>query len=187
MRKRNLPQTKTAKKIKRESGSIPWRYTLLTLFCALFLVAGFFFAARQHFSSIEYGIKNSKLRKQLDELEGEKRRLILEKEIALSPAEIKKAAKKIGMTAMTANNIEVVGSNSRQSAETIKAEVVSTIKSAGIKVAEKKSPEPKPAQKNENKTDDKSVKSDKPAKTEKKASEPKKNSDARERVVKTDK
>src|SRR4028118_1094065 len=106
MRKRNLPQNKSIKKNKREGDSIPWRYCLMTLFCGLFLIVGFFFAARQHFSSIDYGIKNSKLRKQIDELESEKRRLILEKEIALSPGEIKKAAKKIGLTTMTASNIE---------------------------------------------------------------------------------
>jgi hypothetical protein len=71
------------------------------------LVAGFFFAARSHFSSIDFGIKNSRLRKQIEELEADKRRLLLSKEIALSPAEIKKAAKKIGLTEMTASNIEV--------------------------------------------------------------------------------
>lgn len=71
------------------------------------LVVGFFFAARSHFSSINFGIKNSKLRQQIEELEADKRRLILSKEIALSPAEIKKAAKKIGLTEMTASNIEV--------------------------------------------------------------------------------
>jgi hypothetical protein len=71
------------------------------------LVVGFFFAARSHFSSIDFGIKNSRLRKQIEELEADKRRLILSKEIALSPAEIKKAAKRIGLTEMTASNIEV--------------------------------------------------------------------------------
>lgn len=107
MRKRNSPQTKSSQNIKREHDSIPWRYCLMTLLCGSFLIVGFFFAARQHFSSIDYGIKNSRLRKQIDELEAEKRRLILQKEIALSPAEIKKAAKKIGLTPMTASNIEV--------------------------------------------------------------------------------
>ena len=107
MRKRNSLQTKSNQNIKREHDSIPWRYCLMTVLCGSFLIVGFFFAARQHFSSIDYGIKNSKLRKQIDELEAEKRRLILQKEIALSPAEIKKAAKKIGLTAMTASNIEV--------------------------------------------------------------------------------
>jgi hypothetical protein len=86
---------------------IPWKYCFLTLGCGLILVVGFFFAARSHFASIDFGIKNSKLRKQIEELEADKRRLILSKEIALSPGEIKKAAKKLGLTEMTASNIEV--------------------------------------------------------------------------------
>ena len=74
----------------------PLRYSLLTALCGALLVAGFFFAARQHFSSMDYSIRNSRLRKQLDELEAEKRRLLLAKEISLSPAELMKAAKRIG-------------------------------------------------------------------------------------------
>ncbi len=169
MRKRNLPQNKFTKKNKRERDPIPWRYCLMTLFCGLFLVVGFFFAARQHFSSIDYGIKNSKLRKQLDELEGEKRRLILEKEIALSPAEIKKSAKKIGLAVMTASNLEVFRSGSSpQTPENSKAE-----KKSMTKTVEKSSPEAKPRQTflSLNKTDDKKAKSDKPAKTENKNTE----------------
>jgi outer membrane biosynthesis protein TonB len=107
MRKRTTPKTEKAGKIHRERDPIPWRYCLLTLACGLILAVGFFFAARQHFSSIDFSIKNSKLRKQIDELEAEKRRILLAKEIALSPAEIKKAAKKLGFQEMTAGNIEV--------------------------------------------------------------------------------
>lgn len=106
MRKRNLPRN-TTQKIKRERDPIPWRYCLMTLFCGFLLVGGFFIAARQHFSSIDFSIKNSKLKKQIEELEAEKRRLILSKEIALTPSEIKKAAKKLGLTEMTAANIEI--------------------------------------------------------------------------------
>lgn len=102
--KRNQSGKNKTQTARREP--IPWRYFLLTLGCALALVVGFFFAARSHFASIDFGIKNSKLRKQIEELESDKRRLILAKEIALSPAEIKKAAKKIGLTEMTAANIE---------------------------------------------------------------------------------
>ena len=40
-------------RIRREKDPIPWRYCLTTLACGLFLVAGFFGAARQHFSSID--------------------------------------------------------------------------------------------------------------------------------------
>jgi hypothetical protein len=64
------------------------------LTCALVLTAGFFFAARQHFSSMDFGMKNSRLRKQIDDLESEKRRLMLAREVSLSPAEIRKAAVK---------------------------------------------------------------------------------------------
>jgi hypothetical protein len=43
-------------------------------------------------------MKNSRLRKQIDDLQAEKRRLLLAREISLSPMEIKKAAKKAGLT-----------------------------------------------------------------------------------------
>ena len=90
-----------------EGSGIPWRYCLLTLVCGAVLVSGFFLAARQHFSAIDFGIKNSKLRQQIENLESEKRRFLLAKEIAMSPLEIKKAAQKLGFRDMTANNIEV--------------------------------------------------------------------------------
>jgi hypothetical protein len=112
-RKRISPnnQTRNSKQSNRRSpkrGSLPVRYRLLALFCGLFLLVGFFFAARQHFASMDFSMKNSQLRKMSDELESDKRRLLLAKEIALSPAEIKKAAQKIGLKAMTAaNNIQI--------------------------------------------------------------------------------
>ncbi len=108
MKKRNLPKNKTSEKIHREKDPIPWRYCLLTLVCGVGLVGGFFFAARSHFSSIDFGIKNSGLKKQIEDLESEKRRLTLLKEIALSPGELKKAAKKLGLTDMTASSFETV-------------------------------------------------------------------------------
>lgn len=96
------------KKIRRERDPIPWRYCILTLICGLFLVAGFFWAANRHFSVMEFGIKNAKLRREKESLEAEQRRLYLMREIALSPAEIKKAAKKIGLQDLTPESIEVM-------------------------------------------------------------------------------
>lgn len=118
-----MPKKRQSVKNKAQSARrepIPWKYCLLTLACGLMLVVGFFFAARSHFASIDFGIKNSKLRRQIDELEADKRRLILSKEIALSPAEIKKAAKKIGLTEMTASNIEVYRSPVKEKSKTEK-------------------------------------------------------------------
>jgi hypothetical protein len=99
---------KRKSQVRRTGDPIPWKYCLLTLVCGLLLVSGFFWAARQHFASMDYGMKNAKLRKQIDELKSEKRRHQLSREIALTPGEIKKAAKKLGLKAITAKNIEVI-------------------------------------------------------------------------------
>jgi len=101
MSRKKISQINKRQKTKRQSNPIPWRYCILTLICGLFLITGFFLAARQHFSSIEFSMENSRLRKQLNELEADKRRLVLAKEIALSHAEIKRVAKKIGFTETT--------------------------------------------------------------------------------------
>lgn len=108
MKRRNL--TTKRESIKREQDPIPWRYCLLTLVCGLLLVVGFFWAARQHFSAMDFGIKNAKLRQQKESLEAEQRRLYLTREISLSPGEIKRVAKKIGLQNLTADSIEVISS-----------------------------------------------------------------------------
>ena len=107
MKKATSPQRRS--NVRRQRDPLPWKYCFLTLVCGLLLVAGFFWAARSHFASMDYGMKNAELRKQIEDLQSENRRLQLSREIALSPAEIKKAAKKLGLTAMTAENIEIVG------------------------------------------------------------------------------
>lgn len=110
-------QRKGAARIHREREPVSWKYVLLTSFCGLILVIGFFGAARQHFASIDYGIRNSKLRKQVEELKSERRRLLLSREVALSPAEIKKSARKIGFTEMTASNIQTFRAEPNESSE----------------------------------------------------------------------
>ncbi|MGI8494844.1 MAG: hypothetical protein ACR2L1_05975 [Pyrinomonadaceae bacterium] len=110
MRKRNLPPSSRNEKVKRQRDPLPWRYCILTLVCGLLLVAGFFFAAQQHFTAMGFGIKNAKLRQQKEELLSEQRRLYLSREISLAPAEIKKAAKKIGLQEFTASSIQYVSS-----------------------------------------------------------------------------
>lgn len=97
---------------KRAAEPKRWRTYLMMFVCGAVLVAGFFLAARQHFASMDFGMRNSRLRKQIDDLEAEKRRLILAREMSLSPAEIKKAAKKTGLVApeATASIAQVVSS-----------------------------------------------------------------------------
>jgi hypothetical protein len=81
---------------RRDTASVSWGYFVLTVVCACLLAAGFFLAARQHFNTMEFGFKNGKLRKQVEDLQTEKRRLMLAREVALSPAEIKRSAKSLG-------------------------------------------------------------------------------------------
>ncbi len=76
---------------------LSWGFMLLVAICACVVAVGFFFAARQHFTSMDYSIKNSKLREQLQNLETEKRRLLLAREVASSPLAIRKAATALGM------------------------------------------------------------------------------------------
>lgn len=123
MKKRNIPQNKkTARVPRREGDPIPWRYCFLTLICGVILVGGLFLAARQHFSAIDYGIRNARLRQQKENLEAERQRIRLNREITLSPVEIKKAARKIGFREMTASNIDV---SSRKPADKPKPEALS--------------------------------------------------------------
>jgi hypothetical protein len=74
-----------------------WVYIAVTIACVCFLAIGFFFAARQHFMAMDLGIKNSKLRKQLEEMEGENRRLVLAREVVRSPLEMKRIAARRGL------------------------------------------------------------------------------------------
>ncbi|MBK8467477.1 MAG: hypothetical protein IPL32_16800 [Chloracidobacterium sp.] len=119
MNKKNQTRS-TRSRAKQQEGNSPRLRTYSLMFvCAVTLVCGFFFAARQHFSSMDFGMKNSRLRKQVDDLEAEKRRLLLAREISLSPNEIKKAAKKTGLMTSARVDAEV-------------AQVVSTTKEKAI-------------------------------------------------------
>jgi hypothetical protein len=89
----------------RKSGAA--KLYALTLVCSMLVASGLFFAAHRHFSSVDYNMRNSVLRKQLDELEAEKRKLLLAREIALSPSEIKKASKKLGLDDVDSAGIQL--------------------------------------------------------------------------------
>ncbi len=127
MKKNTLPKNGRTNKIQRQRDPIPWRYCFLTVVCGLILAAGFFFAARQHFSAIEFGIKNAKLRQQKDDLENTQRQLYLAKEVALSPNEIKKAAKKIGLQDFASSGMEVVRNKVEAVASSAKKVVVQNL------------------------------------------------------------
>lgn len=127
----------------------------LMITCLLILISGFFLAARQHFASIDYSIRNSRLRRQLDELEAEKRRLMVAREVSLSPAEIRKAAKKFIFSAVEAEFASMVPASStpkevkpavtnteRLVKATVSSAPVRAPATATVKTPENKSPKP---------------------------------------------
>ena len=70
-----------------------WKLYFAMFSVTVVIVAGFFFSGRQQFSLWDYSIRNSRLRKQISELETEKRRLMLAREVALSPNELRKGVR----------------------------------------------------------------------------------------------
>ena len=113
----------SSKKEQKRKAARRFSTYVLTFSCIALLASGFFFAAHQHFSSMDFGMKNSRLRRQIDQLEAEKRRLMLAKEISLSPAEIKKAIKKAGMMDPLPADIQPVVASVSAKAKTVPATV----------------------------------------------------------------
>src|SRR5215208_1265057 len=93
----NPSAIRTRSKAAVPTRELSWSFMLLVAVCACVVAVGFFFAARQHFTSMDFGIKNSRLRDQIEDLQTEKRRLLLAREIASSPLSIRKAASAIGL------------------------------------------------------------------------------------------
>lgn len=118
--------------VKREAETLPLKFTLVAVVSGALLVGGFLFAAKTHFAAITYCIGNSELKKELSELEAEKRRLLLSKEMALAPAEIKKFARKLGLVDITAINIAASESPATRAAQTPGPLVVKTADSKPV-------------------------------------------------------
>jgi hypothetical protein len=116
MKKRNHPRLASPSAISAERSSTSLLYILLTIACAAFLATGFFFAARQHFAAMDLGMKNSKLRKQIEEMETQKRQLVLAREVVRSPAEVKRIASNKGFTQREALIVPVAASTTEQAA-----------------------------------------------------------------------
>ncbi|HXF43560.1 MAG TPA: hypothetical protein VNK26_07450 [Pyrinomonadaceae bacterium] len=80
-------------------------YIIITITFVAIIASGLFLVAKQQLAIYEIGIKKSNLKKQMEELEAEQRRLLAEREIARSPVEIKKAALRMGFRESNASLI----------------------------------------------------------------------------------
>ena len=63
----------------------------------LMLAGGFVFAAGQHFSALRFGYQQEKLRAERSRLLDQQQRLLLEREVAATPARLESAARGLGM------------------------------------------------------------------------------------------
>ena len=113
MKKRSNPRLASPSAYTAERNTSTLLYVLLTIACAAFLATGFFFAARQHFAAMDLGMKNSTLRKQIEEMEGQKRQLVLAREIVRSPAEMKRIASNKGFRQRDAAAMAIAMSTSK--------------------------------------------------------------------------
>lgn len=93
-RNRNLVPKKS--RVRRQRDPIPMKYCILSAFCGLFLLGGFFAAANFHFRSVSTAMKNSELRQELNQLKDEHRKLTVNRSKAASPARIGSLAKPLG-------------------------------------------------------------------------------------------
>ena len=125
--------TRTRSRAATSQRELSWSFVLLVILCACVVAAGFFFAARQHFTAMEYSIKNSKLREQIRSLETEKRRLELAREVALSPGAIRKAARGLGLS--ETNEPSPVLASTRTEKDKIEVTKVSNVKEPAAKPA----------------------------------------------------
>jgi hypothetical protein len=75
------------------------------LFFGLVLSGGFVFAARQHFTALDYGYKSEDLRRERDKLLAEKQQLMLKREQALAPARLAKQARELGLKPILASQV----------------------------------------------------------------------------------
>ncbi len=108
MATRNQIKERSSERVRRERAPIPWRYFLLSITCAVILAAGFFYAAKQHFASVDYSMRNSDMRKSKEKLEAEQRKLKVEREMASSYATIEKAGAKIGLRKLATQDFQYI-------------------------------------------------------------------------------
>ena len=108
MATRNQIKERSIEKVRRERAPVPWQYCLIGLLCAVILAFGFFFAAKQHFSSIDLSMKNSKMRETKEKLEADQRKLKAEREGVSSEAAIEKAGLKMGLRKLGSEDYQFI-------------------------------------------------------------------------------
>jgi cell division protein FtsL len=92
--------------IHRERDRAALKRLALMLLCGLVLAGGFVYAAGQHFSALKLGYEGEKLRAEKAKLVDQQHRLLLEREVAATPARLESAAIGLGMRAVQSAQID---------------------------------------------------------------------------------
>ncbi len=108
--------------VKKYNGAVPrerdlrqWWRGLSSIAVGIMVVLGFAVAARQHFTAHEFSVENVKLQRECEQLKNEQKRLLLEREMALSLDRLKQKAVKIGLQGITVNQITALPAMSENS------------------------------------------------------------------------
>jgi cell division protein FtsL len=120
-----VPPSHVNSKVYRERDLSALSRLVLLLFCGLALTAGFLFAARQHFTALQFGYKTQDLRREHAQLLQEQRRLLLNKEEATSPVRLEPAARGIGLLPVQPG--QIVGGTEDKRTDTSSKDVKSVV------------------------------------------------------------
>ena len=103
---RRVPSKHQNTLVSRETESGAFARLVLLLVCGLVLAGGFVYAGGRHFAALKMGYQTQKLRTDLEKAREEQRRLMLEREAAVSPARLELAARRLGMQPMQPAQID---------------------------------------------------------------------------------
>lgn len=103
---RRIPSTQRNAPLVRERDQWALVRLALLLICGLALAGGFVYAGVQHFAALSFGYQTENQRKIRDEETELQRRLLLEREAAVSPARLERAARQLGLQPLRAAQID---------------------------------------------------------------------------------
>jgi hypothetical protein len=107
--KNNKSTLRMSNQVNQERDSRLWWRCLFGLFGGILLAAGFVLAAGKHFDALQCSTKNVELREKRERLKTERQRLLMERETSLSPIQLEKSARRIGLQNVNASQINRLG------------------------------------------------------------------------------
>lgn len=111
---------KIKNEIRHERDGRHLSQCIIAVIGGIFIACGFAFAAQQHFNAVQCSARNVEMQRERERLKTEHKRLIFEREMATSPAQLEKRARKIGL-----QNVNVAQINRFDEADSRASEEIS--------------------------------------------------------------